>query len=373
MKKIILIPDSFKGTLSSQEVCEAMKQAVVKICPQAQVVTLPVADGGEGTVAAFLAAMSGSKINCRVQGPLGEPLDSFYGILSDGSAVIEMAAAAGLPLVSDRLSVGTATTYGVGELMQHALTAGTKKIILGLGGSATNDGGCGAAVALGCVFYNYQGEKFVPTGDTLSDIASIDIRKLQNNIAGVEVVVMCDITNPLCGPLGAAAIFAPQKGASLEQVESLDAGLAHLAQKLVEVGYSPVDKLPGAGAAGGMGAGAAAFFQGRLMRGIDVVLDAVNFTQLLAGADVVFTGEGKFDNQSLMGKVVAGVAARAKVAGVPVFCLAGAVDEVSEQAYENGVTAVFSINRKPVPFSEAVTCSRENLVLVMENILRLLV
>lgn len=370
MKKVLIVPDSFKGTLSSREVCDIMGAAVQRRFPGTEVVKLPVADGGEGTVDAFLAAMGGERIAAAVKGPLFAEVPSFYGRLPDGTAVIEMAAAAGLPLVGSHLAVGETTTYGVGQLMRQALEQGAKRLILGLGGSATNDGGCGAAAALGAVFRDAAGEAFVPTGATLGRIASVDVTGMLPQLRQAACVTMCDIDNPLCGPRGAAAVFGPQKGADAALVKVLDAGLAHLAAVVErDLGLS-VAELPGAGAAGGMGAGSVAFFGSTLQKGIDTVLDTVHFDALLAGAELVFSGEGKFDAQSLMGKVVIGVARRARKAGVPVICVAGAIDAELEAAYDEGVTAAFSINREPLAYAEAVPHSRENLALMMDNILR---
>lgn len=372
MKKIIVIPDSFKGTLSSCRVADIMKTAVHEEIPAAEVVSIPVADGGEGTVDAFLLSLGGEKIELTVMGPLFEPVKAFYGKLPDSTAVIEMAAAAGLPLVGKRRLVGEATTYGVGELMKHAIEKGARHIILGLGGSATNDGGCGAAAALGIRFFDEENKEFVPTGATLRRVHHIDASG--SLLKNVRVTIMCDIDNPLCGPKGAAAVFGPQKGADEAMVRLLDAGLENLAKVIKADLGKEVAEIPGAGAAGGMGAGAAAFFEGSLTRGIDVVLETVDFKGKLEGADAVFTGEGCFDEQSFMGKVVSGVAGRAKEAKVPVIVVAGAVkcDEAADAMRQAGVTAAFSINRQAMPFAEAAPKSAENLRATMGNILRLL-
>jgi len=372
MKKFIVIPDSFKGTLSSQEICMVMSQAILKHFPEAEVQALPVADGGEGTVAAFLQAIGGKKIEAIVTGPLGEKTNSFYGLLPDGTAVIEMAAAAGLPLVGKRLLVAQTTTYGVGELIDHALSQGAKRVLLGLGGSATNDGGCGAAAALGAVFKNQAGQSFLPTGHTLSNIAAIDITAIKKKLCGIPITIMCDIDNPLYGPKGAAYIFAPQKGASPEDLPELDKGLMHLATIIKENLGVAVAQLPGAGAAGGMGAGAVAFLGGQLTPGIEAVLAAVKFNDLLEGTDCVFTGEGCFDSQSLMGKAISGILKRTKKRGIPVIAVVGGIKELPEKAYEQGLKAIFSINQLPQELEEAAPHSKENLAKTMDNILRLL-
>lgn len=373
MEKILLVPDSFKGTLSSRQVCQVMAGQLRRFFPQAQVKSIPVADGGEGSVEAFLAAAGGERRTRTVTGPFGEPVEAFYGILGDGrTAVIEMAACAGLPLAEGRLNPERATTYGVGELLLAAKEAGCTKAILGLGGSCTNDGGVGAAAALGAKFTRADGAAFVPTGGTLGEIAALDVSPVAQALQGMELTAMCDIDNPLYGEAGAAAVFAPQKGADAAMVARLDAGLRHLGQVAARCLGRDFSHLPGAGAAGGLGFGMAAFCGAQLRMGIDAVLDAVGFNSLLPGTDVVFTGEGKIDSQSARGKVVSGVAARCRKAGVPVVAVVGQIDQGFEEMYQQGLTAVFSINRAAQPFAESRFHAGENLALTMENIARLL-
>lgn len=373
MEKILLVPDSFKGTLSSRQVCQVMAGQLRRFFPQAQVKSIPVADGGEGSVEAFLAAAGGERRTRTVTGPFGEPVEAFYGILGDGrTAVIEMAACAGLPLAEGRLNPERATTYGVGELLLAAKEAGCTKAILGLGGSCTNDGGVGAAAALGAKFTRADGAAFVPTGGTLGEIAALDVSPVAQALQGMELTAMCDIDNPLYGEAGAAAVFAPQKGADAAMVARLDAGLRHLGQVSARCLGRDFSHLPGAGAAGGLGFGMAAFCGAQLRMGIDAVLDAVGFDSLLPGTDVVFTGEGKIDSQSARGKVVSGVAARCRKAGVPVVAVVGQIDQGFEEMYQQGLTAVFSINRAAQPFTESRFHAGENLALTMENIARLL-
>lgn len=373
MEKILLVPDSFKGTLSSRQVCQVMAGQLRRFFPQAQVKSIPVADGGEGSVEAFLAAAGGERRTRTVTGPFGEPVEAFYGILGDGrTAVIEMAACAGLPLAEGRLNPERATTYGVGELLLAAKEAGCTKAILGLGGSCTNDGGAGAAAALGAKFTRADGTAFVPTGGTLGEIAALDVSPVAQALQGMELTAMCDIDNPLYGEAGAAAVFAPQKGADAAMVARLDAGLRHLGQVSARCLGRDFSHLPGAGAAGGLGFGMAAFCGAQLRMGIDAVLDAVGFDSLLPGTDVVFTGEGKIDSQSARGKVVSGVAARCRKAGVPVVAVVGQVGQGFEEMYQQGLTAVFSINRAAQPFAESRFHAGENLALTMENIARLL-
>lgn len=373
MEKILLVPDSFKGTLSSRQVCQVMAGQLRRFFPQAQVKSIPVADGGEGSVEAFLAAAGGERRTRTVTGPFGEPVEAFYGILGDGrTAVIEMAACAGLPLAEGRLNPERATTYGVGELLLAAKEAGCTKAILGLGGSCTNDGGAGAAAALGAKFTRADGAAFVPTGGTLGEIAALDVSPVAQALQGMELTAMCDIDNPLYGEAGAAAVFAPQKGADAAMVARLDAGLRHLGQVSARCLGRDFSHLPGAGAAGGLGFGMAAFCGAQLRMGIDAVLDAVGFDSLLPGTDVVFTGEGKIDSQSARGKVVSGVAARCRKAGVTVVAVVGQIGQGFEEMYQQGLTAVFSINRAAQPFAESRMHAGENLALTMENIARLL-
>lgn len=373
MEKILLVPDSFKGTLSSRQVCQVMAGQLRRFFPQAQVKSIPVADGGEGSVEAFLAAAGGERRTRTVTGPFGEPVEAFYGVLGDGrTAVIEMAACAGLPLAEGRLNPERATTYGVGELLLAAKEAGCTKAILGLGGSCTNDGGVGAAAALGAKFTRADGAAFIPTGGTLGEIAALDVSPVAQALQGMELTAMCDIDNPLYGEAGAAAVFAPQKGADAAMVACLDAGLRHLGQVSARCLGRDFSHLPGAGAAGGLGFGMAAFCGAQLRMGIDAVLDAVGFDSLLPGTDVVFTGEGKIDSQSARGKVVSGVAARCRKAGVPVVAVVGQIGQGFEEMYQQGLTAVFSINRAAQPFAESRFHAGENLALTMENIARLL-
>lgn len=372
MKKIVLAPDSFKGTLSSRQVCEEIATAARRVFPGCQVKAVPVADGGEGSVEAFLTAMGGERREVVVQGPFGEEMTAFYGLLEEGrTAIIEMAACAGLPLAEGRLDPERATTYGVGQLMVDAARSGCGKIILGLGGSCTNDGGCGAAAAAGARFFRKDGEAFVPTGGTLGEIAGMDLTGLRRAFAGVEIVAMCDIDNPLYGEAGAAYIFGPQKGADPAMVKRLDHNLRALEQVVKRALGADLAQMPGAGAAGGMGYGMAAFFGAKLQPGIETVLDTVNFDRLLEGASLVFSGEGRLDAQSVRGKVVAGVARRAKAAGVPLVALVGQIGQGFEPMYELGLSAVFSINRAAQPLAESAPHAAENLRLTAENVLRL--
>ena len=353
------------------EICGIIAREIRRRDPEARVCALPVADGGEGTVDAFLGALGGEKVAVPCRDPYGRPLTAHYGLFPDGkTAVIEMAAAAGLPLVGEDRRVADATTYGVGQLIAHALKRGAERILLGLGGSATNDGGCGAAAALGVEFLDAEGKAFVPVGGTLRRIAHIRVDGLLPALRQAEVIAMCDIDNPLCGESGAAAVFAPQKGADAATVRMLDEGLAHLAAVIEKDLGRSLLTLPGGGAAGGFGAGSVAFLGARLQMGIEAVLDLTDFDRLAADAYLVITGEGRLDSQSLRGKVVVGVARRARALGVPVVALVGSSETDIAAAYDAGVTAVFPINPAPTTLSEALAHARTHLAFTAENVLR---
>ena len=373
MRKFLIVPDSFKGTLSSKQICEIIKERIAVHFSQAQTITIPVADGGEGSVDCFLSACGGEWIECDVVNPFFENMKSFYGLLFNGkTAVIEMAACAGLPLVENRENPMLATTYGVGLLIKDAIEKGVEEIILGLGGSATNDFGCGAAAALGVRFLNKKGEPFIPTGGSLFEIEKIEANGVDSIFRNIKLTIMCDVKNPVYGENGAAYVYAPQKGATPEEVVLLDEGLKHICKIVRRDLGKDVSNLVGGGAAGAMAAGMYAFFDGCIRMGIEVVLDVVQFDDLLDGADVVFTGEGKIDSQSLQGKVVCGVAKRAHAKNVPVIAVVGGVEGDIAPIYDMGVNSVFTINRMPEDFSISRYKSEENLRQTVDNILRAL-
>ena len=348
MKKCVVVSDSFKGTVSSREICEIAQRVIPRHFPACEVVCIPVADGGEGTVDCFVQAMGAQRVEITVTNALGEKSAAAYARLGE-LAIIEMAAAAGLPQVGALRCPGTATTYGVGELIAHAVDSGCKRILLGLGGSATNDGGCGCAAALGVGFLDADGQSFVPVGDTLGRIARIDTAEAEALLRSVEITVMCDVTNPLYGPTGAAYVFAPQKGADAEKVKSLDAGLRHFGDVIRSQYGLDVGAMPGAGAAGGMGAGCVALLGGTIQSGIDAVLDVTGFDRQLEGADLVITGEGRIDSQSADGKVISGVARRTRAKGVPLIAIAGGIADSAGAVYDIGVSAMFSTDRAALP------------------------
>ena len=370
MNKVVLIPDSFKGTMSSSQIISIMKERILHYHPDCSVVSIPVADGGEGSVDSFLTALGGEKIALRTKGPWNEEIESFYGMLPDGTAVIEMAASAGLPLVGDRKDPSQTTTYGVGELIIDAARRGARRLVIGLGGSATNDAGCGAAAACGVRFIDKEGKPFIPVGDTLDRICHIDLSTMDESVKALPITAMCDIDNPFYGPAGAAAIYGPQKGADPEMVKALDGKMRHLASVLSKELGIELQKIPGSGAAGGMGGGMSAFFSARLQMGIDTVLETTGFEVLAEGADMIFTGEGRIDGQSLRGKVVIGVARKAKKMGIPVIAIVGDIGDDITAAYDEGVSGIFSINRVAVPYKEARPRAKDDMRLTMDNILR---
>ena len=371
MNKAVLIPDSFKGTLSSIEICTIISDKIYKHFPHCHVVSIPVADGGEGSVDCFLSALGGEKIVETVSSPYFEDMESFYGLIDD-TAVIEMAACAGLPLVEDRKNPSLTTTYGVGQLIMSAAKKGCKKIIVGLGGSSTNDGGCGAAAAVGVKFYDKKGNEFIPIGKTLIDIDRIDLSHKAKELDNIEIITMCDIDNPMYGTTGAAYIFGPQKGADEKMILELDKGLKNLCDVIERETGKDLKDVPGSGAAGAMGAGMIAFFNSVLQMGIETVLDTVKFDEIIEDADMIFTGEGRVDTQSLRGKVVIGVGKRAKNKNIPVTVIAGGAANNIDDAYDMGVTSIFTSNRLPEDFEISRHKSKENLEATIDNILRLI-
>ncbi len=363
MLKIIIAPDSFKGTLSAREAAEIMSRAAGDILPDAEIITVPIADGGEGTIEALHA----HKIYTVVNNPYFEPIHSYYGDYN-GSAVIESAVCCGLPLVAERKNPALTSTYGVGELIKQALDDGYRNIIIALGGSSTNDAGCGMAAALGVRFTGKNGD-LIPTGKTLGDIEHIDMSQLDFRIRQTEITAMCDITNPLYGINGAAYVFAPQKGAKCDEVKLLDDGLRHISKIIQKDLSMDISMLEGSGAAGGMGAGVMAFLGGTLKSGIENMLHAADFDRLLYGASLVITGEGHFDSQSIKGKVISGIAGRTQKLNIPLIVVAGSVEEVNN-CYDMGITSVFSIQRTPLPFNEAVLRTKSDLYAAVNNIIR---
>ncbi len=354
--KVVIAPDSFKESLSAAEVAVAIAAGLREVWPQAELLCRPMADGGEGTVVALLAATGGEYRECVVRGPLGEPVTAQWGwIAGSRSAVIEMAAASGLHLVPPaRRDVLSACTYGTGELIRAALDAGAERIVLGFGGSATNDGGSGMLRALGARFEDAAGSPLPPGGAALAQLARIDLSGLDPRLAQVDFEVACDVDNPLCGPRGASQVFGPQKGATPEQVRQLDAALARFADVCTQTLGRDDRDLPGSGAAGGIGFAARSFLGASFRPGIELVAEVSGLEQALIGADLVITGEGRIDLQTLHGKTPMGVASIAKRHGVPVVALAGMLGEGYQQLYGHGIDAAFSLAPGPISLADAL-------------------
>ena len=361
--RIVVAPDSYKGSACAMAVAKAMERGIHQVFPTAEVCKVPIADGGEGTVEALVTATQGQFRQTLVIGPLGQPVTAQWGILGDGkTAVIEMAAASGLPLLTpEQRNPRLTTTFGTGELLRAALDAGLRKIILGIGGSATNDGGMGMAQALGIRFMGDDGAELPYGGAALARLKQIDLSGLDPRLRNAEITVACDVDNPLCGPRGASAVFGPQKGATPELVAELDAALAHFAEVATQATGRQAADQPGAGAAGGLGAAMLFFTSAQLRPGVDIVLDAVRFAEVVKGAAFVITGEGRTDFQTAFGKAPVGVAKVAKPFKVPVFCISGALGEGTDTLLSHGIDALLSICDKPMTLEEAMNTG-ENLI-----------
>lgn len=354
--KIVIAPDSFKESLAAAQVAEAIARGWRAVFPDAECLLRPMADGGEGTVDAVLAAVGGERRTCTVSGPLGTPVEAHWGWLADDTAVIEMAAASGLHQVPpEQRDILRACSAGTGELIRQALDAGAQRIILGLGGSATNDGGAGLLRALGVRLLDSAGQALAPGGAALAQLAEIDLSGLDPRLAQVAVLVAADVDNPLCGPHGASAVFGPQKGASPEQVCLLDAALAHYAARMAAALGTDHSTEPGAGAAGGLGFAARALLGARFRPGIEVVAELCGLADAMQGAALVITGEGRLDAQTLHGKTPLGVARIARAASVPVLALAGSLGEGYQRLYTAGITAAFSLVPGPTTLEQACT------------------
>ncbi|HBX55096.1 glycerate kinase [Pseudomonas sp. UBA2684] len=360
--KIVIAPDSFKESLSAPQVAAAIAHGWAAVFPQAELCLRPMADGGEGTVDAVLAATGGERRELQVRGPLGTPVMAHWGWLADATAVIEMAAASGLHWVPREQRDATVTSsYGTGELIRAALDAGAQRIILGLGGSATNDGGAGLLQALGVRFLDSHGRELVAGGGALAGLDQLDLSGLDARLLNVQVDVAADVDNPLCGPRGASAIFGPQKGASSAQVKVLDAALGRLARIVAGTLGEDFSEFPGVGAAGGLGFAAKAFLRAGFRPGIELVAELSGLAEALVGADLVITGEGQLDAQSLHGKTPVGVARMAQAAGVPVIALAGSLGEGYQRMYRVGIEAAFSLAPGPISLEQACATASEEL------------
>ncbi len=354
--RVVIAPDSFKGSLSAVEAAAAMARGVLAVWPDAEVVQVPIADGGEGTVEAMVTATGGRFEEVRAMGPLGDPVTARWGVLGDGvTAVIETAAASGLPLVPpSKRDPRFTTTRGTGEVLRAALDLGLRKVVLGLGGSATTDGGSGLLRALGVRFLDAQENDLAEGGAALAGLSRVELADLDPRLASLTLLVACDVDNPLNGPRGAAAVYGPQKGATPSMIPALDAALLRFAQVSEATTGRAVSHLPGAGASGGLGAGLLLFTPAKLLPGVALVLEAVGFDALLAGADLVLTGEGRTDAQTAGGKAPVGVAAAARRRGVPVICLSGGLGPGADEVLSLGIAALASTTPEPISLGEAM-------------------
>lgn len=353
--KVVIAPDSFKDSLSAQGVAEAIALGLAQVWPQATLVKCPMADGGEGTVESILAACAGELRRSRVRGPLGAPVEAAWGWLPHTqTAIIEMAEASGLQLVPPgQRDACISSTFGTGELIRAALDAGAQRVILAIGGSATNDGGAGAMHALGLKLLDAQNQALVPGGLALAQLARLDLSGLDPRLAQVRFDIAADVNNPLCGPQGASAIFGPQKGASPAQVQQLDQALGHFAERCAQALGKDVRDEPGSGAAGGLGFAAKAFLGAQFQAGVEVVAELVGLADAVKDADLVITGEGRFDAQTLRGKTPFGVARIAKQHGVPVVVIAGTLGDGYQELYDHGIDAAFAVTSGPMTLEQA--------------------
>ncbi len=368
--KIVIAPDSFKESLSALEVANEIEAGFRQVLPEAEYCKLPMADGGEGTVAAMIASTGGSLLDVVVTGPLGEPVTACYGLTGDGkTAVIEMAEASGLALVASSLRNPMKTTsFGTGELIKTALDAGTRHLIIGIGGSATNDGGAGMLQALGVKLLDSHDRQIGFGGGSLADLDRIDTSSMDPRIKACSIEIACDVNNPLTGPNGASQVFGPQKGATSEMVAQLDANLGHFASLISRDLKAQVASVPGAGAAGGTGAALLAFLGAKLRPGIEIVVEAVGLDAMVKDADLVITGEGRLDSQSIHGKTPIGVAAVAKRYGKPVIGIAGSLSSDVSVVHEYGIDAVFSVVNRVGTLEEALTQAAANIRAISRNI-----
>lgn len=374
--KVVFAIDSFKGSMSSLEAADAAEKGLLKVFETAQAVKIPVADGGEGTVEALAAQEGARLVEIEAADPLGRRIRAHYAVLADGTAVMEMARASGITLLSaSELNPMKTSTFGTGEIIAHALKSGARKFAVGIGGSATNDGGMGMLAALGFEFFNSDGERLSEYGgENLAKVASIKLSGAMPELAEADFTVLCDVSNPFSGPNGAAHVYAPQKGATPEMVELLDAGLKSYAKAVEANTGMSIDEHPGAGAAGGLGGAFLAFLKAKLKNGIEGVLDASGFDEKIEGADFIVTGEGRLDIQSSMGKAPEGVARRAHKKGIPVIALGGGITEDAARLYDCHVGAMFSICPSPMALEDAVNHDNamRNMERASENIFRLI-
>jgi len=372
--KIVVAPQSFKGSLAAREVAEAIERGIRRVVPRADILVLPMADGGEGTVDALVYSTGGRFMKCEVTGPLGDKVEANWGILGDGAtAVLEMAAASGLILVApEKRNPLVATTYGTGQLIKAALDADCRRLIIGIGGSATNDGGAGMAQALGAQLTDSDGRELAPGGAALARLNHIDVSGMDSRIKECRITIASDVTNTLCGTEGASWVYGPQKGATEDMCRQLDKALENYAAVIrKDLGIDIMD-MPGAGAAGGLGAGLAVFLGAELVPGIDIVSEAAGLAEHLKGATLAFTGEGRLDSQTMFGKAVAGVTARAKEAGVPVVALTGGIEGDMSYLYEQGISSILCIAPGPISVEESQGKASQLITDTAERAMRLI-
>lgn len=372
--KFVLATDSFKESMTSIEACNVMEKAIKKIKSDAEVIKVPMADGGEGTVEALVNSTSGTFVETEVLNPLGQKIKASYGILGDKkTAVIEMAKASGIELIKrdDRNPMIT-TTYGTGQLIKHAIENGIKHLVIGIGGSATNDGGCGMLQALGVKLLDKDNNEIPFGGGSLNKIENIDVSNMHEGIKDATFEVACDVTNPFVGPTGASYIFGPQKGADIEMVELLDNNLKHFAAKIKEILKADIAEAPGAGAAGGLGGALLAFLNAELKSGIELVIKYTDLESKVQGADYVFTGEGAIDGQTIFGKTPVGVSKIAKKYNIPTIAFGGKVSDDADNLFDEGIIALFSIMRGVESLDDALRNGAHNLEKTVENVVRTL-
>lgn len=375
MKKVVLAPQGFKESLTGMEIAVAMSIGVKQVWPEAETVLIPVADGGDGTLQALVDSSGGDVRTARVEDAIGRTIEAEWGALGNGTtAVIEIANAIGLARLSqDERDVRNASTFGVGQLFIEALDAGFSDFIIGVGGSATNDGGAGMIQAMGGKLTDSNGDDIARGGIPLSDLANIDVSDLDPRMVGANVVVACDVNNPLCGTRGASAVFGPQKGATYEDIQELDAALAKFAEVITKDLHTDVAEIPGAGASGGLGAGLMGFFDARLRLGADIVLEALSLDKHLADADLVIVGEGQFDRSTVFNKSPVAVAQRAKRRGTPVIGIAGSLGAGFREVHEHGIDAVFSLVNRPMSLKAAMEDTKSLIAIATEEACRALV
>lgn len=368
MKKIIVASDSFKGTLSSNEICDIAKDCINEVFPDCEVIQMPIADGGEGTVDCFIKTLNAKRIDITVNDSYMNKINTYYA-MHYNTAFIEVASSSGLPEVKENKNPSITSTYGIGEQIYDAISKGATKIILGLGGSSTNDAGCGCACALKAKFYDKYGNEFIPTGKTLINVKRIDTTETKKILENIEIIAMCDVKNKMYGKDGASQVYAPQKGANEKMVKELDKGLKHLSKIIKKDLKINVSNIKGSGAAGALGAGSIAFLNASLKSGIDIVLDITGFNNYLKDCDYVITGEGKLDNQSFKGKVISGILNRCKKYNVPIIIIPGCIDSFLKNIDMKNIYGIYPTIKEDLPFDVIKKNAPINYKKTLKNVL----